>query len=193
MGTRRARVVWLAATALICWTLSGCSGHHSSAASDRCSRAANPATASTPPLTFDHLSLSVPVGWYPVKVCFNTGVLDFPMGYLTSEAPTAQCDSIGCGLPVAHLGDNDAVIAVTYAGIDLAFGFHPNATIAGRPAQVTETNSHDGAADGERSRISALVRLRNDNALRIEGHFGAASDQTRATFQQMLRNASYPH
>ena len=174
MRGRWSRMCWIATLAIVCCFAGGCS-HHSVQVSDRCSRASMPATASTPASTFDHLALHVPVGWYPVKVCFNTGALAFPMRYMTSEHPSAQCDPAagGCGMPVDHLGDNEAVVAVTYAQVELS-GFHPNATIAGHPAQIQSGSQH-GVTSGERFDTTVLVRLRDHDAVRIAGYFGAAS------------------
>jgi hypothetical protein len=129
-----------------------------------------------------------------VKVCFNTGVLAFPLGYMTSAHPIAQCRAqtsgqVSCGwLPTDRLKDNDAVVAITTA--PLISSFKRNAVIANRPAQV-DTELQRNVSTGSRYHISVLVQIGHQNTVRVDGYFGAASTEARAAFLHMLHTASY--
>jgi hypothetical protein len=190
---RLPRTVVFAVLALLCsLAVSGCSGHQSKAVGDHCSRAATQATATTAPSTFDHLAMHVPVGWYPVKVCFQTGISVVPLGYMTTQPPIAQCRSnshgeYGCGAPVDRLGDHSALVIVNELGAPFET-FRPSTTIAGRPAQWCVAKGW--AAGGVPADTCADILVRPGDLVRVTGYFGPNASGSKQAVRRMILGSS---
>ncbi len=156
--------------------LSGC-GDHSGPAADKCSRHAKPASAGRR-VNWDGVQLDVPVGWYPVSVCFATAAPP-PVGYLTTQTPRAQCSRISdtagrCGPPIDQLGDSDVLVVGTQTLLEK---IRPNTVVAGRPARVT--TSSDEAFPGAAQVVHADILLPHHQVLRITAYLGRSASAER--------------
>lgn len=157
---------------------------------DRCSRGALHATQDSRPVVFDHVAFQIPESWYAVDVCFTTGAVESPVGFIMTAAPGAQCESspdhTACHAPVAQPpGDGDVVVTLKAVGDPRSSGlgpFEPNATIAARPAMIQYTATE----------VHALVRLKGRAGwLHVVAELGRDSDQQRRAVLDMLESASY--
>ena len=138
--------------------LSGCADH-SRPTADKCSRQAKRATAGQR-VDWDGVQFDVPVGWYPVSVCFATAAPP-PVGYLTTQPPHAQCSRISdtagrCGPPVDELGDDDVLVMGTQMPISK---IRPNSVVAGRPARVTTSAAEAFPGATGSSRLTSRSRI----------------------------------
>jgi hypothetical protein len=160
------------ATCAVQLVLSGC-GVHSGPVADTCSRQAKPAAVGQR-VNWDGVEFDVPVGWYPVSVCFATSAPP-PVGYLTTRPPHAQCarisDTAGrCGLPVDQLGDGDVLVvgAQTWPA-----KIRPNTVVAGRPARVTTSTAV--AFQGAAQVVQADILLPHHRILRVTAYLGRSA------------------
>lgn len=178
---------------------SACTGGRpspSAAPTDRCSSHAIPAPDTSTTARFERVLLHVPKGWYYVRVCFSTGALEYPLGYLTTQQPIAQCrpnphspsHHIGCGAPVEMLRDDNVLVVInsTFPPPD----FSPNSTIAGRPAHLERAASPGGMA-GATNTIKATIKLKGGNFIEIYAYIRARNPGQRDTVLRMLRTATY--
>lgn len=175
-------VALLAAIAL---SASGCSRQSAAATSDKCSRAATPATSNTATATFGDVRIKVPKSWFATPACFITSGTSVPLGYLTTQHPIAQCregrpGSQGhesCGDPVDQLGEQDVLVRVMQeASPTRAI---PIGKIAGTRLQSRD----DSSGDGERCVITEQLRTRHE-FITIVALFGS---QERGTVLRILR------
>jgi hypothetical protein len=167
-GSQRAtfRLASLLATVLVAFPLSSC-GHDDEPSADRCSSRAKPASAGQS-VTWSGIEFNVPVGWYPVDVCFAT-TLAMPLGYLTTQTPHAQCHENACGAPVNHLGASDVEVLADQSSTSLMRRIHPNTTVAGLPAQiVTRPDGQFGA----HQTVEAFVLLPHHEVLHVTAYLG---------------------
>jgi hypothetical protein len=130
------------------------------------------------------IHFAVPVGWYPVRVCFAT-TLAMPVGYLTTQAPRAQCHGNTCGPPVSHLGDSDVVVVANRTSTSLTSPIHPNSTVAGRPAQITTST---GGQFGSSETVEARVLLPHAEILHVQAYLGPVAAAQRQSLLVMLRS-----
>jgi hypothetical protein len=142
--------------------------------SDKCSQLAKPAHAGQS-VTWSGIKFRVPDGWYPVDVCFATG-LAMPLGYLTTEAPHAQCHANTCGPPVDHLGENDVLVVAEQTSASLIARVHPNATVAGYPAQIQTRTT--GALGANRT-VQTDVLLPHHEVLELTSYLGPDASSQR--------------
>jgi hypothetical protein len=158
--------------------LSGCGGHSTSDA-DRCSERAKPATVGQH-VNWDGVQFDVPVGWYPVSVCFTTGAPP-PVGYLTTQPPHAQCSRVSdtagrCGPPVTHL-DHDGVLVIgIQTSTSLTGTIRTNTVVAGRPARVTTSRATFPGAD---RCVRADILLPHGQVLSVSAYVGPAGSPKR--------------
>jgi hypothetical protein len=182
LWSRRAtfRLAAVLAMVLVALPLSSC-GRDKQAA-DKCAQQAKPARAGQT-VTWSGIEFSVPVGWYPVRVCFHT-MLAMPVGYLTTGAPHAQCDGNTCGPPVDHLGESDVVVMAEQSTTWDLRAMHPNAIVAGRPAQIrTRADGQFGASQT----VEALVLLPHREVLDVTAYLGPSASAQHEQLLAMIR------
>jgi hypothetical protein len=159
--------------------LSGC-GDHSTPAADRCSEQSKPATVGER-VTWEGVQFAVPVGWYPVSVCFLTGAPP-PVDYLTTQPPHAQCSRISesagrCGPPIDKVDDDGVLVVGTQTSTSFIEKVRPNAVVAGRPARVTTSPAgSEYSADQE---VRADILLPHHQVLTVIAYVGPSASPER--------------
>ena len=161
--------------------LSGC-GDHSTPAADKCSEHSKPAAAGER-VNWDGVQFDVPVGWYPVSVCFLTASTTPPVGYLTSQPPQAQCapaDAAGgsCHPPASQLSDKDVLVVAAQTSTSLARNIRPNAIVAGRPARIVTSPAH-AEFPGADQIVRADILLLHHQVLTVTAYLGRSAQVER--------------
>ena len=118
------------------------------------------------PTTYDHITFDRPAAWRALPITFVTGLWP-PSAYWTNEATVPECrprpqdgGHTGCGPPITTL-DADGVLVTVIDLPTSAESFHPNTTVAGRPATVKRTacSGAAGCYPGAVTTLRAVIRL----------------------------------
>lgn len=190
----RFRIASAFAVVVAASALAGCGGNDRAPTVDECSRHAKPATAGTS-VNWDGVHFTVPVGWYPVSVCFGTGKSERrPVGFLTTQPPHAQCspaDAAGgpCVPPETQLGDSD-VLVVAEQTTSAVLKVRPDTTVAGRPARLT-TLAGEGRY-GEGRILETDIWLPRHQVLLVTAYLGRSAANERERVVAMLTGARLP-
>jgi len=112
-----------------------------------------------------------------------------PLGFLTTEAPHAQCQADTCGPPVDHLGERDVLVVAEQSSRSRVARIRPNTTVAGLPAEI---QTRPTGAVGASQAVRAFVLLPHREVLEVTSYLGpdASSKHLLAMIRSGRRHVS---
>jgi hypothetical protein len=143
---------------------------------------------------YDGLTLHYPHSWHAVDRQFTTAAAEYPLGYLTNQAPVAQCSGgdgggqVSCHAPVIHLGSGGVLVTISARQ---TFGTPETWTtrVAGLPASVARGLS-GGCPSGAISETTVMLQTRSE-VLTIDACFGSNATQAHHDVNRLISTATY--